>query len=106
MVAGQFPRLEDEGSEESSPQVVGLADGGGVSEGMHPRLYVPRRRIAGYGRGHQKPQQAAKNGDGRDDEWRIEEVIAATRVGDVASSYHLESDYNQDREIESGRDTP
>jgi hypothetical protein len=43
---GQFPRLEDEGSEESSPQVVGLTDGGGASEGMHPRLHVPRRRSA------------------------------------------------------------
>jgi hypothetical protein len=47
MAGGQFPRLEGEGSEESSPQVVGLADGGGVREGMHPRLHVPRRRIAG-----------------------------------------------------------
>jgi AGCS family alanine or glycine:cation symporter len=46
MAAGQFPRLEDEGSEESSPQVVGLADGGGVSEVRHPRLHVPRRRSA------------------------------------------------------------
>ncbi len=31
MAAGQFPRLEDEGSEVSPPQVVGLADGGGAS---------------------------------------------------------------------------
>lgn len=73
--------IEDEGSDEPSPQVVGLADGGGVGEGMHPRLHVPGGRIAGYGRGHQKPDQAAKNSDDRDDEWRIEEVIAATRVG-------------------------
>ena len=43
---GQFPCLEDEGSEESSPQVVGLTDGGGASEGMHPRLHDPRRRSA------------------------------------------------------------
>jgi hypothetical protein len=86
MAAGQFPRIEDEGSEESSPQVVGLADGGGVSEGMHACLHVPRRRIASYGRGHQKPQQAAKDSDGGDDEWRIEEVIAATREVGVVSS--------------------
>jgi hypothetical protein len=49
---------------------------------MHPRLQVPRR-IAGDGRGHQKPDQAAKHSDGRDEERRIEKVIAATRVGAV-----------------------
>src|SRR5687768_16517663 len=46
MAVGQFPCLEDEGSEESSPQVVGLTEGGGASEGMHPRLHDPRRRSA------------------------------------------------------------
>ena len=46
MAAGQFPCLEDEGSEKSFPQIVGLTDGGGASEGMHPRLHVPRRRSA------------------------------------------------------------
>ena len=43
---GQFPCLEDEGSEESSPQVVDLTEAGGASEGMHPRLHDPRRRSA------------------------------------------------------------
>lgn len=78
-----MPRIEDQGSEESSLQVVGFANRGGVGEGMHPRLHVPLRLIAGYVRGHQKPYQAAKHSDGRDDEWRIEEVIASGQPADL-----------------------
>ena len=53
-MAGEIPRGEGEGSEESSLQVVGLAHGGDAREGIHPRLHVPRCRIASYGRAHQK----------------------------------------------------
>ena len=54
----QDQRIEDKRREKSPAKVVRLADGSGVDERMHPRLHVPRRRIAGHGRGHQKPEQA------------------------------------------------
>ena len=80
------------------PEVVGLADGGGVRGGMHLRLHVPRRRTAGYGRGHQKPHQAAEHRNGRDDEWRIKKEIVAKRVGEDVLSREEESECDQDRE--------
>ena len=56
----QEQRIEDEGREESPAQVLGLADGRRVDERMHPRLHVPRGRVAGDGRGHEQPDQAAE----------------------------------------------
>jgi len=46
-------RAEGEGGEEPPAEVVGLADGRGVDERMHPRLHVSRCRIAGQSRGDQ-----------------------------------------------------
>jgi hypothetical protein len=73
--------LRDERREESAPQIVGLADWSGVEERMHPRLYVPRSRIAGHRRGYKQSYHAADGGDARDDERRIQEVAAAARAG-------------------------
>ena len=42
MAAGQFPRIEDEGSKESPLSSSNLL-AGQRTWGMHPRLYVPRR---------------------------------------------------------------
>ena len=43
---GQFPALRTKAARNRPSQVVGLTDGGGASEGMHPRLHDPRRRSA------------------------------------------------------------
>ena len=65
----QDQRVEDKRREKSPAKVVGLADGSGVDERMHPRLHVPRRRTAGHGRGHQNPEQAGE--DSRPGRWRM-----------------------------------
>ena len=69
----QDQRVEDKRREKSPTKVVGLADGSGVNEGMHPRLHVPRRRTAGHGRGHQNPEQAGEDSVLGDVVWGIDE---------------------------------
>ncbi len=97
--------VEHEGGEESPAEVLGLADGGGVDERMHPRRHVPRRRFAGDGRGHQKPDQAAEDRGFRDGEWRVDEEVVVQRVGEGVVSRHQESDDEQDGEDEPGPGT-
>ena len=89
----QDQRIEDKRREKSPTQVVGLADGSGVDERMHPRLHVARRGTAGHGRGHQRPEQAEQ-----------ESLLGSGEEGIDATASQPIGDDKKDREIEPGAD--
>ncbi|HYN80166.1 MAG TPA: hypothetical protein VES88_01580 [Gemmatimonadaceae bacterium] len=103
--ASRINALRTRAARNRPPQILGLADGGGVGEGMHPRLDVPRRHLAGYARGHHEPEQAGEHRDARDDEGRVQEEIGVKRVSEKGSSYEEDSNCEQGREVEPGRET-
>ena len=102
----QDQRIEHECREKSRAEVVRLADGSGVEEGMHPCLRVTRGRIARHRCRYQQPEHIADPRDECDDIWRIDQGPAVARVVEEPPRNQLVRNDKEDREIEPGPDAP
>ena len=100
--AEQDERVQHEGREEAASEELRLADGHGVDQRVHPRLNVPRSRLAGGGGRHEQPDQAAEDRDGRDDERRVEDEVLRQGDGDHADPRVHEGEDEEDTEGEPG----
>ena len=103
--AEQDQRVENEDGEKSPREVLGLADGGSVGEGIHPCRHVPRARFAGDSPGHQEPHQAAEHRGLRDGERRVDEEVDVEHLGEGTISRHQEIEYEQDDDDQPGPET-